>query len=55
MPHPPPVKEIHLHPSIKQPELQPRTDRAPPTQQPVMRLLRIVHLVAFFWEECLEH
>jgi hypothetical protein len=35
MPPPPPVKDICLHPSTKQPELQPNTDRAPPTQQHV--------------------
>jgi hypothetical protein len=30
---PPPVKDLHLHPSTKQLELPPSTDRAPPTQQ----------------------
>jgi hypothetical protein len=29
MPPPPPDKDHHLHPSTKQPELSPSTDRAP--------------------------
>jgi hypothetical protein len=29
---PPPIDDLHLHPSTKQPELLPSTDRAPPTQ-----------------------
>jgi hypothetical protein len=35
MPPPPPIEGLHLHPSTKQPELLPSTDRAPPTQQSV--------------------
>jgi hypothetical protein len=35
MPPPPPIRDIHLHPSTKQLELLPSTDRTPPTQQPV--------------------
>jgi hypothetical protein len=31
---PPPIEDLHLHPSTKQPELLPSTDRAPSTKQP---------------------
>jgi hypothetical protein len=32
MPTPPPIEDLHLHPSTKKPELLPSTDRAPSTQ-----------------------
>jgi hypothetical protein len=37
---PPPVEDLHLHPSTKQPELLPNTDGAPPTQQPIYEIVK---------------
>jgi hypothetical protein len=47
-PPPPPVKELHLHPSTKQLELQPRTNRAPSTQQPVYEAAKDSSSSGFF-------
>jgi hypothetical protein len=48
MPPPPPVEDLHLHPSTKQPELPPSTDRAPPTQQLVYETAKDSLSSAFF-------
>jgi hypothetical protein len=48
MPPPPPFKYIHLHRSIKQLEVQPSTDRAPPTQQSVYEVARDSSYSGFF-------
>jgi hypothetical protein len=57
MPPPPPVEDICLHPSTKQLELQPSTDRAPPTQQPVYEAAKDSSSSGFFcfWVESSEH
>jgi hypothetical protein len=48
MPPPPSVEDIHLHPSTKQPEFQPITDRAPPTQQPIYEAAKDSSSSGFF-------
>jgi hypothetical protein len=48
MPPPPLIKDICLHPSTKQPELQPSTDRAPPTQQSVYEATKDSSSSGFF-------
>jgi hypothetical protein len=48
VPPPPLVKDLHLHPSTKQPELLPNTDRASPTQQPVFEVAKDSSSSGFF-------
>jgi hypothetical protein len=47
MPPPPPDEDNHLHPSTKQPELPPSTDRAP-TQQSVYETTKDSSVSGFF-------
>jgi hypothetical protein len=47
MPPPPCVEDLHVHPSTKQPELLPNTDRAS-TQQPVYETTKDNSCSAFF-------
>jgi hypothetical protein len=57
MPPPPPVEDLHLHPSTKQPELLPSTDRAPPTQLSIFDTAKDSSSSGFFCfqAESLEH
>jgi hypothetical protein len=48
IPPPPPIEDLHLYPSTKQPELMPSTDRAPPTQQPVYETAKDSSSSGFF-------
>jgi hypothetical protein len=48
MPPPPPFKELHLHPSTKQLELLPNTNRAPPTQYLVFETAKDSSSSGFF-------
>jgi hypothetical protein len=47
----PPGEDLHLHPSVKQPELLPSTDRAPSTQQPVYETAKDSSSSGFFVSE----
>jgi hypothetical protein len=47
-PPPPPTEDLHLHPSTKQPELLPSTDRAPSTQQPIYETAKDSSSSGFF-------
>jgi hypothetical protein len=48
-----PVEDLHLHPSTKQPELLPRTARAPSTQQPIYETAKDSSSSGFFvsWQK----
>jgi hypothetical protein len=48
MPPPPPIEDLFLHPSTKQPELPPSTGRAPPTQQPIYETAKDSSSSGFF-------
>jgi hypothetical protein len=45
---PPPIEDLHLHTSTKQPELLPSTDRAPSTQQSVYETAKDSSSSGFF-------
>jgi hypothetical protein len=47
MPPPPPVEDLRLHPSTKQQELPPNTNRAP-TQEPVYETTKDSSSSGFF-------
>jgi hypothetical protein len=55
MPPPPPIEDVHLHHSTKQPELPPSTDRAPPTQQSAYEIAKDSSSSSFFPGRSLEH
>jgi hypothetical protein len=48
MPPPSPIEDLHLHPSTRQPELLPNTDRSPTIQQLVFETAKDSSSSGFF-------